>query len=113
MRFNGGEANALPKPNLMLPSPDRFVPVLCSAMLAMATAAFSAAAQVPNTLLHTLSNPSTNIQADAQQGYSVAIDGNLAVVGAPNDDAGASDSGQVKVYDATTGALLHLIPNPN
>ena len=40
------------------------------------------------------------------QGWSVAIDGNIAVVGAPFDDVGGYSSGVVKVYNATTGGLL-------
>jgi hypothetical protein len=64
-------------------------------------------------LLHSLFDPSTNAQAGAQQGYSVALDGNIAVAGAPSDDVGAYESGVVKVYDATTGALLHTLTNPS
>ena len=61
------------------------------------TAAVPALAQVPDIA----------VQAGALQGYSVAVDGNVAVVGAVLDDAGAPDSGAAKVYDATTGALRH------
>jgi len=56
-----------------------------------------------------LFNPGTNAQFGAAQGFAVAIDGPLAVVGAPNDDTGASDAGIAKVYDARTGALLHTL----
>jgi drug/metabolite transporter superfamily protein YnfA len=73
----------------------------------------AAADQGPFALLHSLFDPGTNVQADAEQGRSVAIDGNLAVVGAPSDDAAALDSGAVKVYDATSGALLHTLTKPN
>jgi hypothetical protein len=44
--------------------------------------------------------------AGEQQGYSVAMDENIAVTGAP------AGSGCVKVYDATTGTLLHTLANP-
>ena len=33
--------------------------------------------------LQSFFNPNTNAQADAQQGHSVAVDGDIAVVGAP------------------------------
>jgi hypothetical protein len=71
------------------------------------------AATGPFALLRSLFDPSTNVQVGAQQGYSVALDGNIAVVGAPSDDVGAYDSGVVKVYDATTGALMHTLTNPS
>ena len=64
-------------------------------------------AQEPDTLRHTLHNPGTGLQTDAGQGYSVAADGGLVVVGAPYDDVGNRDAGVAKVYDAATGALLH------
>jgi hypothetical protein len=57
-------------------------------------------------------DPGTNAQAGAQQGYSVAVDGNIAVTGAPFDDVGGQNAGVVKVYNATTGALLHTLTNP-
>ncbi len=71
-----------------------------------------ASAQVPNTLKHNVPAPSTGVQSSAQLGYSVAVDGGYTVVGAPNDDIGATDSGVVKVFDSTTGTLLFVIPNP-
>lgn len=67
---------------------------------------------VPRNLMQTLPAPSTGAQTNAQFGTSVAVDGIYTVVGAPLDDAGAADSGVVKVYHNNTGALLHLIPNP-
>jgi hypothetical protein len=74
------------------------------------------AAQVPPRLLHSLFNPSTNAQAAVHQGYSVATDGNFIVVGIPGapgaDNVQERNSGAVKVYDATTGALLHTLKNP-
>jgi drug/metabolite transporter superfamily protein YnfA len=70
------------------------------------------AAQPTFGLLHSLFDPGTNAQADARQGYSVAVDGNIAVVGVPYAYVGWPSSGVVKVYDATTGALLHTVVNP-
>jgi len=67
-------------------------------------------------LAHSFFNPSTNAQSGAQQGYSVATDENFVVVGIPSatgpDTANAKNSGVVKVYDATTGALLYTLKNP-
>ena len=48
-------------------------------------------------------------------GYSVAISGALVVVGAPNDDTGASDAGSVYVYDltsATPSVAVTTLNNP-
>jgi hypothetical protein len=88
----------------------RFTPLLLVTVLAKLTVA---TAQEPFALLHSLFNPSTNAQAGAEQGYSAAVDGNLAVVGSPSADVGAFNSGVVKVYDATTGGLLHTLTNPS
>jgi len=82
------------------------------------TLALPVAAQIPNTLLHSVFGPpSTVVQTGAQLGYSVAMDGNLIVMGAPFDNTGAFHStinapGVAKVFDATTGALLHVLVNP-
>ena len=67
------------------------------------------------TLLHTLTNPNAyNTGAGDQFGYSVAILGNYAVVGAPGEDeASASTSGKAYIFNVTTGALLHTLDNPN
>lgn len=56
-------------------------------------------------LVATLLNPAT--AAGGQFGYSVAISGNTAVVGAPFDGAGAA-----YVFNASTGSLLHTLINP-
>ena len=61
-------------------------------------------------LLQILSNP-TPETAD-QFGYSVAVSGDLVVVGAYADDTGATDAGAAYVFDATTGNLLHTLNNP-
>jgi hypothetical protein len=76
-------------------------------------AASPVAAQNPFALLHTLPAPPTGYVGGAALGSGVAMDGNLAVAGAPLDDAGANDAGVVKVFDAATGALLHVIRNPS
>jgi hypothetical protein len=62
------------------------------------------------TVERTLSNPAPD--ADDLFGGSVAVDGNLIVVGAEGDDAGAANAGSAYVFDATTGALVSTLTNP-
>ncbi len=73
----------------------------------------TATAQVPDTLKHNIPAPFGTAQTAAGLGWSVAVDGGYTVAGAPFDDTGATDSGMVKVFDSTTGALLYVIPNPS
>jgi hypothetical protein len=67
------------------------------------------------TLVHTLNNPNAYSTSNLDQfGFSVAIDGNYAIVGANlEDDAGGSASGKAYIFNVTTGALLHTLDNPN
>lgn len=90
----------------------RFGPIKFVTCVGFFVAILPAHPQESFSLQHSLLNPGTNAQAGPQQGYKVAADGNLAVVAAPFDDVAASDSGLVRVYDATTGALLHTLVNP-
>jgi len=66
-------------------------------------------------LVHTLDNPNAySTSGNDFFGYSVAISGNYAIVGAHfEDDAGGSDSGKAYIFNVTTGALVHTIDNPN
>ena len=66
-------------------------------------------------LLHTLDNPNPFGTSDGDRfGYSVAISGNYAIVGANREDeTGEVDSGKAYIYNATTGALVHTLDNPN
>ena len=66
-------------------------------------------------LLHTLNNPNPyGTSADDNFGYSVAISGNYAIVGAPfEDDAAGTGSGKSYLYTVTTGSLVHTLTNPN
>ena len=73
----------------------------------------SGPAQIPNTLIHSIPAPPTGVQLGANLGFSVATDGGYTVAGAHMDDTGAQDSGVVKVFDAASGALLLVIPNPS
>lgn len=61
-------------------------------------------------LLHTFNNPEPN-PADGF-GWSVAISGNKALVGAYFDDAGAGNAGSAYLFDAETGGLLQTFNNP-
>jgi FG-GAP repeat len=79
----------------------------------IAALACSAVAQVPGTLKHALVSPLLKLQTGAWFGYSVAVDGIYTVTGSPNYDAGAQDSGMVKVFDSTTGALFFVLLNPS
>tara|TARA_R110000772_G_scaffold138065_1_gene247025 strand:+ start:1570 stop:7344 length:5775 start_codon:yes stop_codon:yes gene_type:complete len=66
-------------------------------------------------LVHTLDNPNAygTIQGDIF-GYSVAISGNSAIVGAYyEDDAGGTFSGKAYIFNVTSGALVHTLDNPN
>ena len=67
------------------------------------------------TLSHTLDNPSPFGSSGGDAfGSAVAISGNYAIVGADReDDAGGGDSGKAYIYNASTGALLYTLDNPN
>ncbi|MBE2287474.1 MAG: FG-GAP repeat protein [Prosthecobacter sp.] len=71
--------------------------------------ALPAAAQIPDTLLHEVPPPDIGLQGGAQLGYSVAMDGEYVVAGAPYDDATGTDCGVAKVFGATTGELLFTL----
>lgn len=64
-------------------------------------------------LLHTLDNPNAYGTTSSDYfGWSVAISGNRAVVGAWGEDP-PSTGGVVYIFDVTTGNLLHQIDNPD
>lgn len=62
------------------------------------------------TFITTLTNPSPMF--NDQFGVSVAVSGNVAVVGAWQDDTGATDAGTAYVFDAMTGTLTATLNNP-
>ncbi len=72
-------------------------------------------AYVGGQLLQTLDNPNAyDTSAVDQFGFSVAISGNYAIVGADlEDDSGGTTSGKAYIFNVTTGALLHTLDNPN
>ena len=77
---------------------------------------FSAQPTLPLYLtpIQTYNNPNAyGTSANDQFGYSVSVDGNYAIIGAPyEDDSGGTDSGKAYIFDATTGSLLHTLSNP-
>src|SRR4051794_4623482 len=88
-------------------------PRLAAVATACALFAPTLRAQVPNTLRHSIPAPAVAVvQSGAGFGQSVAVEGGLAAVGAPDADLGAYDSGVVKVFDSATGALLQVLVNP-
>lgn len=62
------------------------------------------------TLMATMNNPAP--ATNDYFGVSVGISGDLAVVGADYDDAGAPDAGTGYIFDATNGALRTTLNNP-
>jgi hypothetical protein len=91
----------------------RFSPTLIMIVFAANALVLRAAAQVPDALLYTLEDPSTNLQSHAHQGHSVAVNGNVAVTGSPDASRSGTGGGVVKVYDATSGAVQMILLNPS
>ena len=61
-------------------------------------------------LRHTLNHP---IAIDGDEfGRSVAVNGNHALIGAPEDQTVGSLAGQAHLFDVTTGAILQTFDNP-
>jgi hypothetical protein len=84
-------------------------------LVLLATTLFSLrpmSAAIPNSVFFSLLHPGTGPQLNAQQGDTVALDGNIAAVGAPRDATGGYSSGVVKIYDASNGVLLFTLTNP-
>ena len=85
---------------------------LLSALIVLS--AMDLQAQVPDTFNYTLEPPSGTPLVGTKQGRLVAIDGNLVVVSA-NDEQDASEGGArgvVRVYQFSTGALLGKLFRP-
>ena len=65
------------------------------------------------SLIRTISNPQ-GASNNHEFGYSVAIDGNYLVVGAPLEDvSGVANTGRAYVFNVTSGVLVHTLENPN
>jgi hypothetical protein len=73
------------------------------------------ASNVISTATYTLNNPNAfGTSAGDSFGTSVAISGNLAIVGAhQEDETGNAASGKAYIYSAVTGSLLYTLNNPN
>ena len=69
-------------------------------------------AQSSDALKRTILPPLTGEQQSARLGYRVAADANFIALGTPFESAPGARPGLVKVFHATTGALLHVISNP-
>lgn len=73
----------------------------------------TAITRAADTLKHSIPAPLLGVQQQAHLGSSVAVDGIYAVAGEPDDDTAGTDSGAVKIFDTTTGALLFVLNNPS
>ena len=79
--------------------------------LVLSLAAWSSTADAIAFALDRTFDDPTVTSAD-QFGYSVALDGNRAIIGAVIDDTNGTDVGQVHLFDATTGTLLQTFDDP-
>src|SRR3954466_8137721 len=57
--------------------------------------------------------PPADAGSDLHHGWSVAIDGNMAVIGAPWDSTNPPNAGAVRIYDVQSGIVLHTLVNPD
>ena len=85
---------------LFMDSISRNYALRLAAVAILFTGAAAAVGQVPNTLRHTIANPSPGV--DDAFGIAVAVSGTRMVVGARLDDTGAIDAGTAYVYDLTS-----------
>jgi len=67
--------------------------------------------EMDGTLVHTFTNPVPH--ENDRFGATLASDGVLIAIGAPNDDAGGSDAGAVHIFDAVTFAYLDTVQAPS
>jgi len=66
------------------------------------------------TLAYTIDNPNPYGTSEGDFfGYTMAISGDHAIVGALNEDDAGTNSGKAYIYNVTTGTLVHTINNPN
>ena len=94
----------------MTPSPSTIGLALLVAAALPPTQA-SAAPVVPDHVLDD-PTPSRNWSGGDGFGGAVALDGELALVGAPLDDTRGGDVGQAHLFDAATGVLLRTLDDP-
>jgi outer membrane protein assembly factor BamB len=62
-------------------------------------------------LLQTFDDPTP--LGDDNFGWSVAIDGDFVLIGAPSDSTSGLHVGQAHLFDAKTGSLLHTLDDPS
>ncbi|MES2597134.1 MAG: cadherin-like beta sandwich domain-containing protein [Verrucomicrobiota bacterium] len=86
--------------------------LLLSLLCLLPSAHIASATPPPYVLRHSMPAPA-DLQTGGTLGYSSAFDGNRIVLGAPGDDTGATDSGVVRIFDATTGAQTLLLTDPD
>ena len=58
-------------------------------------------------------NPATSSPPGDNFGYSVAMDGKYAIIGAYGDNDTNTASGKAYIFDVTNGQLVHTLTNPN
>jgi hypothetical protein len=64
-------------------------------------------------LVHTWNNPTTGTAEGDTFGWSVALFGEIAIVGAPNASPTNNNCGVIYVYNVVTGELLSTMPHIN
>ena len=64
---------------------------------------------LPDDLLHEIPAPPVGYQGGAQLGTSVAASGHWVAMGAPFADINGLNSGEIKVFSAGTGQLVHTL----
>jgi hypothetical protein len=85
---------------------------IAGGMMVVSTVAPVVPAQEPYPNWHSLAPMESGFQVGDGFGLSAASDGEITVIGAPDDDRGGTDSGSVAVFDTTTGTELYVIRNP-
>jgi hypothetical protein len=88
------------------------IPSLSAWMLVVA-GALPLRAQVPDQLKHSIPAPLAGAGTQSSLGFSLATDSGNTVLGAPYDNTRGYQAGVVKIFDSVSGALLHVIDNPN
>lgn len=82
-------------------------------LLAACVSSGATTSNPPEVLQRIIPAPPVGVQADAQLGRAVALDGDNAVLGAPDDRTQGDFSGVAKVFNSITGELRYLLLNPD
>ncbi len=105
-----GASIALEGTRLVVGAPNAFTPSIRAGLAYV----FDLSSATPKVPVLTMLNP-TPVASD-NFGSSVTLSGSLIVVGAPEDDTGASNAGSAYVYDmnsATPDVPVHTLINPS